>query len=81
MAGRQLNREQLTLLHYIGQSNTRQISRIRNFCDVTQPNEILQCMFNTGPSVPVPPVPGKMKTVFFLNLSSSTNLFSLNLII
>jgi hypothetical protein len=74
MAGRQLNRQQLTLLHYIGQSNTRQISRIRDFCAVTQPDEILQCMFNTGPTVPVPPVPGKMKTVFFLNLSTSTNL-------
>ncbi len=74
MAGRQLNREQLTLLHYIGQSNTKQINRIRNYCAVTQPDEILQCIFNTGPIVPLPPVPGKMKTVFFLNLSTTTNL-------
>jgi hypothetical protein len=69
MAGRQL-----ALLQYINQSNTRQISRIRNFCAASDPEDIFNCMFNIPGNTPIPPSPGTMKTVFLLNLSTSTNL-------
>lgn len=46
----QLNKQQLNLLHYVGSSNQRQLSRIRTFCAVTHQDDILQCVFNVPKS-------------------------------
>jgi hypothetical protein len=61
---------------YNGFPTNQEAKRIYNFCAATQPYNIFGCFLGDLPNrtPPVPPKPGKMKAVFLLNLTTTTNL-------